>query len=375
MPCGKCGADFTVFLWKIKCYECEENYCSKCLNKIDGDTFCETCAVLIKRPPVRTKLMELKSKDLQSYLNKHNVSTRGIVEKQELVELFYKSPIPPKDKRKHKRFNCNFSGSVPNLAQRSQTYLNNLRTSAETAFNSRNWAPGGTHGSNGNNGHGHSAQSTPIRTPQATSPNRPSPGTFNTSNTTFTTFTINNDPPHVFSTTTSSGMGGGSVNSSAGTSNSSYGTTPNTTTHNTATSTPQPPPNAPSAEQPESSPQVPKKYPKLSDFQSPDDFNDLSVKQLKELLSLNRVDYKGCVEKAELLERASRLWIDSNIRKEEGDTDGNMDEACKICMDAPLDCVLLECGHMATCIDCGKRLAECPICRQYVTRVVRTFKA
>lgn len=213
--------------------------------------------------------MELKSKDLQSYLNKHNVSTRGIVgkylyicsinmnlmlhfcifviEKQELVELFYKSPIPPKDKRKHKRFNCNFSGSVPNLAQRSQTYLNNLRTSAETAFNSRNWAPGGTHGSNGNNGHGHSAQSTPIRTPQATSPNRPNPGTFNTSNTTFTTFTINNDPPHVFSTTTSSGMGGGSVNSSAGTSNSSYGTTPNTTTHNTATSTPQPPPNAPPA--------------------------------------------------------------------------------------------------------------------------------
>lgn len=44
-------------------------------------------------------------------------------------------------------------------------------------------------------------------------------------------------------------------------------------------------------------------------------------------------------------------------------------------MDAPLECVLLECGHMATCIDCGKKLNECPICRQYVTRVVRTFKA
>lgn len=48
---------------------------------------------------------------------------------------------------------------------------------------------------------------------------------------------------------------------------------------------------------------------------------------------------------------------------------------CKVCMDAPLNCVLLECGHIASCVDCGKQLAECPICRQYVVRVVRTFKA
>lgn len=52
-----------------------------------------------------------------------------------------------------------------------------------------------------------------------------------------------------------------------------------------------------------------------------------------------------------------------------------LEDLCKLCMDAPLDCVLLECGHIATCIECGKKLAECPICRQYVTRVVRTFKA
>lgn len=48
---------------------------------------------------------------------------------------------------------------------------------------------------------------------------------------------------------------------------------------------------------------------------------------------------------------------------------------CKVCMDAPLDCVLLECGHIASCVNCGKQLAECPICRQYVVRVVRIFKA
>lgn len=39
-----------------------------------------------------------------------------------------------------------------------------------------------------------------------------------------------------------------------------------------------------------------------------EDLNDLSVKQLKEILMLNRVDYKGCCEKTELLDRVQRLW-------------------------------------------------------------------
>lgn len=32
------------------------------------------------------------------------------------------------------------------------------------------------------------------------------------------------------------------------------------------------------------------------------------MKQLKEILMLNRVDFKGCCEKTELLERVKRLW-------------------------------------------------------------------
>lgn len=62
----------------------------------------------------------------------------------------------------------------------------------------------------------------------------------------------------------------------------------------------------------------PRKYPKVTDFSVIEELSDLSVKQLKELLSLYRVDYKGCVEKAELLERAQRLWNDANKHKTEG---------------------------------------------------------
>jgi hypothetical protein len=42
------------------------------------------------------------------------------------------------------------------------------------------------------------------------------------------------------------------------------------------------------------------------------DLEAMTVKQLKELLMLNRVDFKGCCEKAELKERAQRLWESYN---------------------------------------------------------------
>lgn len=50
-------------------------------------------------------------------------------------------------------------------------------------------------------------------------------------------------------------------------------------------------------------------------------------------------------------------------------------EMCKVCMDAVIDCVLLDCGHMVLCTQCGKKMAECPICRQFVVRVVHVFRS
>uniref|UniRef100_A0A182K2F2 RING-type domain-containing protein n=1 Tax=Anopheles christyi TaxID=43041 RepID=A0A182K2F2_9DIPT len=112
---------------------------------------------------------------------------------------------------------------------------------------------------------------------------------------------------------------------------------------------------------------------KLSDIKESADLDVLSVKQLKGILMINRVDFKGCCEKAELKERVLRLWRDyksiPSIEKLPSD------DLCKICMDAPIECVILECGHMTTCTACGKVLSECPICRQYIVRVVRFFRA
>ncbi|KAM8822165.1 E3 ubiquitin-protein ligase rififylin [Synchiropus picturatus] len=111
----------------------------------------------------------------------------------------------------------------------------------------------------------------------------------------------------------------------------------------------------------------------LSDLSCASDIEDLSVRQLKEILARNFVNYKGCCEKWELMERVSRLYQDQlDLRGGSGEPEENL---CRICMDSPIDCVLLECGHMITCTKCGKRMSECPICRQYVIRAVHVFRS
>lgn len=48
----------------------------------------------------------------------------------------------------------------------------------------------------------------------------------------------------------------------------------------------------------------------LSDLTCLEDIEALSVRQLKEILARNFVNYKGCCEKWELMERVSRLYQD-----------------------------------------------------------------
>uniref|UniRef100_A0A3Q1JDD9 RING-type domain-containing protein n=1 Tax=Anabas testudineus TaxID=64144 RepID=A0A3Q1JDD9_ANATE len=127
----------------------------------------------------------------------------------------------------------------------------------------------------------------------------------------------------------------------------------------------------------------------LSDISSLRDIEGLSVRQLKEILARNFVNFSGCCEKWELVERVNRLYRETEENRKSLEnvssavtTDGEKgpltihdDNLCRICMDAMIDCVLLECGHMVTCTKCGKRMNECPICRQYVVRAVHVFKS
>uniref|UniRef100_A0A8C2D521 Zgc:171740 n=1 Tax=Cyprinus carpio TaxID=7962 RepID=A0A8C2D521_CYPCA len=120
----------------------------------------------------------------------------------------------------------------------------------------------------------------------------------------------------------------------------------------------------------------------LSDLSRVEDIEGLSVRQLKEILARNFVNYQGCCEKWELMEKVTHLFNDQKDLHNLGtsfsdpaEPSSQEENLCKICMDSPIDCVLLECGHMVTCSKCGKRMNECPICRQYVVRAVHVFRS
>uniref|UniRef100_A0A4W5M7N2 RING-type E3 ubiquitin transferase n=1 Tax=Hucho hucho TaxID=62062 RepID=A0A4W5M7N2_9TELE len=120
----------------------------------------------------------------------------------------------------------------------------------------------------------------------------------------------------------------------------------------------------------------------LSDLDNEGDIVSLSVRQLKEILARNFVNYSGCCEKWELIERVHRLYRENEQNRKSMENVNSVkaqlasdDHLCRICMDAVIDCVLLECGHMVTCTKCGMRMSECPICRQYVVRAVHVFKS
>ncbi|CAG9836631.1 unnamed protein product [Diabrotica balteata] len=332
MPCTKCRSDFNLFNWKIKCGECEDKYCNKCLKRREGVLYCEKCLILLKRPPDRSKLMELKSKDLQDYLNKRNISTYGLVEKQELVDLFCNKHIPEKPKRGVEKLTANFAGSLPNLRPLNEIFGNIESIITNDGNSTRQGRP--------------PRQDQPRSTPRSPqSPQSPQHPPMSNS----TPQSPQNHPSH---------------------------TPPSPQSQpTTSTTAPDHRTNITEEEPPAQGSPLPPRYPKIEDFGSAEELHNLSSKDLKILLTLNRVDFKGCVEKTELLERAERLWEDTNDSKKEIPENLPIQDLCKLCMDAPLDCVLLECGHIATCTDCGKKLAECPICRQYVVRVVRTFKA
>ncbi|KOB62655.1 putative RING finger protein [Operophtera brumata] len=78
MPCESCAVQFSVFKRKRVCYECERYYCSGCLRR-GGGAMCAPCRVLATRPLSRSSIAHLKVRDLQCFLQRQNVSTRGCV--------------------------------------------------------------------------------------------------------------------------------------------------------------------------------------------------------------------------------------------------------------------------------------------------------
>ena len=113
----------------------------------------------------------------------------------------------------------------------------------------------------------------------------------------------------------------------------------------------------------------------LADIKTEDDLLKLSKRQIKEILGMSGVEVREKANQEELQGLLKQLWLHGErnpslvpVKYTEEDDDWSK---CKVCMDADIDSVILDCGHLVACNLCGKKLNECPICRQHVAEVLQ----
>ncbi|XP_054906729.1 E3 ubiquitin-protein ligase RNF34-like isoform X2 [Poeciliopsis prolifica] len=325
LVCKACGQAFSVFRRKYTCCDCKKSFCSLCTEVLESLRICATCHLLKATAFHRPRLMRLRVRDLRQYLLLRNISTDTCREKEDLVDLvlchqaFEVEDEEEEEEEEDDEDDDDDEVEDPNTA----SLLSHI----------------------------HRALADSITPPAS----------------------------ELSAATLEESLSG---SESLETNQDSDETTPVSLL------------NLDSREQtPQTSPQTRcGAGASVSDISSVGDIKGLSVRQLKEILARNFVNYSGCCEKWELVERVNRLYSEKEKNTNTvmafpsplcngaiGDGEKcpltlQDDNLCRICMDAAIDCVLLECGHLVTCTDCGKRMNQCPICRQYVVRAVHVFK-
>ncbi|XP_040576531.1 E3 ubiquitin-protein ligase RNF34 isoform X3 [Lepeophtheirus salmonis] len=372
MACDNCAVKFTLFKTKKICRGCKIHFCSGCMSGSYSKKICVRCKVLFQNPPTRADLMELRVKDLQRFIMSKNMSTKSCVEKKDLVELIIQI---------HK---SEGGGSV-SPEESSSTTGDARRGPIESKKNFPKNYVQSTHREEWINKHNLQSDEDVIL------------DDFVVVNPLEEASSNDDEDNRISSSSSESLLGKNKGTESTSTAdeetpNNKEG--PSTSDEDVALEaenmdsvvSPPPPPQETSTNSNLSSTKKnnvvtssPKRFShqelvQLSEIETEDDLLELSVKQMKEILALNRVMFKGVIEKEELLKIVRRLWLQDKRNNEDKDTMDD-EELCKICMDSKVDCVMLECGHMCTCISCGKVMSECPICRRYVVRVVKIFKA
>ncbi|CAF0730319.1 unnamed protein product [Brachionus calyciflorus] len=409
--CENCSSGFSLFKRKKTCSMCNQSFCQFCITRLpkteeqnqssttrsnSSERICSSCKTICAPETNADDLLKLKLKHIRCILNRANIPTNTCKEKRDLVDLMISN------KHKFRKFHRPTTTQNPQQQQQQQQQQSSQSTSStQNSFNN-------TVNSIINNvqdfvSFNLNSVLNPNPVPCPPPPPRPdNRQNYNTSSSSTSSTSSNNigsmfnflgeQIPNVFSNTFSQ------FNDNQETSSESRAqqNVPETQPHRAPT--PPPPPSQPQPSQPTNL----KRRASISDLKTEAEIENLSIKQIKEILANNFVEFKGCCERQELIDKLKRLYkshqenkrlekeinnnafggvggdgVQNNVSSDSSNQKTIVDESdfCKICMESIIDCVLIECGHMCSCIKCGKQLAECPICRQNVVRVLRVFKS
>jgi len=62
------------------------------------------------------------------------------------------------------------------------------------------------------------------------------------------------------------------------------------------------------------------------------------------------------------------------LAKEKDSLENSLPSPCAICLDKSPNCTFTPCGHLCTCMSCGRKVQTCPICRKKIKRRVKVFQ-
>jgi hypothetical protein len=344
--CEHCHSTYSLIKRKKTCAVCRQSFCTNCDPREPNHScrICLTCQLISNNSITDDQLLELKVKQLRLYLQAKDISYDTCTEKRELVDLIKQNRHLPFTRlfNQHMQSTTTTTTTTQTPPQSKSGTFINLQNTVSSFANQMN------HIASKIQDYVTNTVSDVINTTLGDQP---------------TTTTNNNNPT------------GGPFNYSF----SSPGNSANRATNNPQQQR-RPPQSQAASASPSTSTTNQKIHRKsLSEINNEENIEDLNIRELKEILAANFVDFKGCVEKSELIDKVRRLYRDRQNEKikakELGELAASDTELCKICMDAIADCVFLDCGHMVTCVKCGKLLTECPICRLNIVRVVRVFKS
>ncbi|OXU25940.1 hypothetical protein TSAR_003498, partial [Trichomalopsis sarcophagae] len=272
MACEACAIKFTFFKRKKQCMDCLRYFCTECvIRRIDRILSCDNCSMLSRRPLIRSQILQMRSKYLRQYLLAKKVSLRGCIEKEDLVNLLIIFANGPEGRRTSERIENTPRNQVnENRTESNETRQSNRSTPSETFEDS----PSRRSRSPQINNRPMGEVSTPDDV-QETPENRVAHN-IEIEEVSESEEIVNGGPEPVITEQEE-------VSETAQTAHIER--TEIFTEIQTWTG-----------------------IVKLSDIKEIQELESLTVKQLKDLLSANRVDFKGCVERCELLDRACRLW-------------------------------------------------------------------